>query len=131
MGCEKSTMTEIEAQKVLHDFYTFGEPEPYAATPLVKAGRAIVPYLVVEIQNKKMPKRRYAISALEKLGDRRALPVLTEILEDENEEFYVRGDALRAIWHIDKKIAEELSIKYAGKVKDLDRTIQLLRAGKI
>jgi len=124
-------MDKKEAQKVLNSFYTDKVPESINDRHLLRAGKAIVPYLVEEIQKKDMPKRRYAIGALGKIGDRRALPVLVKILGDRSELEYFRSDALRAIWHIDKKQGEELAKKYAGESIDIDTASQLLREGKI
>ncbi len=130
-GCFKSKIDDKEAQKILNDFYTDNVPEPILDRHLVNAGKAIVPYLLVEIQKKDMPKRGYAILALGKIGDKQALPVLLRILEDSSELIYFRDDALRAIWHIDKKLGEEYARKYQGESKEIDRTIELLREGKI
>ena len=130
-GCSEPKMDEKEAQEVLNSFYTDKVPESINDRHLVRAGKAIVPYLVAEIQKRDMPKRRYAIGALGKIGDRRALPVLVKILGDRSELEYFRSDALRAIWHIDKKQGEELAKKYAGESIDIDTVSQLLREGKI
>lgn len=131
VGCSKTEIDEKEAQEVLHEFYTNKEPEPIVDQPLLSAGKAIVPYLMIEIQKKDMTMRGYAILALGKIGDRRALPVLMKILEDRSELVYFRSDALRAIWHIDRKLGEEYANKYTGESREIDRTIELLRAGKI
>jgi len=130
-SCSKSVLKEEEARKVLNDFYTNQAPEPLLCDPLINAGKAIVPYLVREIENKNMPRRRYAIGALERLGDRRSLPLLVKVLDDESEVFYFRDDAIRAIFHIDQKLAEELMPKYSGRIEGFERTVQLLKQGKI
>ena len=130
-GCSKSTMSEKEAQKVLNSFYTDKVPESINDRHLLRAGKGIVPYLVEEIQKRDMPKRRYAIGALGKIADRRALPVLVKILEDRSELEYFRGDTLEAIWRIDKKMGGELAKKYSGESIYIDTVIQLLREGKI
>jgi HEAT repeat protein len=130
-GCFNSEINDKEAQYILNNFYADNVPEPISDRHLLSAGKAIIPYLIVEIQKKDMQKRRYAIGALEKFGDRRALPVLTKILEDRSEVIYFRDDALRAIWHIDRKLGEEYARKYHGEYREIDRTIELLREGKI
>jgi hypothetical protein len=130
-GCLQTTMDEEEARKVLNEFYMLNEPEPLNDLPLLKAGKAIVPYLSLEIQKKDIPKRRYAIGALGKIGDKRALPSLLKIFEDRTEIWYFRSDAIEAIWHIDKNVGEEYASKHTGESKEIDRTIQLLRQGKI
>lgn len=129
-GCSKSIMNEKEAQKVLNSFYTDKVPESINDRHLLRAGKAIVPYLIIEIQKKDMPKRGYGILALGKIGDRQALHVLTKIFEDQSELIYFRCDAIRAIWHIDEKLGKELAKKYAGENSYIDETIDL-REGKI
>lgn len=127
----EKAMTPDKAQRVLKDFYADNVPEVLNRRHLISAGKAIVPYLIVEIEKKDMPKRRYAIGALEEIKDKRALPVLIRILGDRSEIGYFREDALRAIWHIDKKLGEEYALKFAGQNPDMDRTIELLRGGQI
>lgn len=131
LGCYKATMDEKEAQKVLNDFYTDRVPESINDRHLLNAGKAIVPYLIIEIQKRDMHKRGYAILALGKIGDRRALPVLIKILEDRSESYGFHEATLRAIWHIDRKLGEEFARKHEGEHKEVDRTIQLLREGRI
>lgn len=126
-----STLSEEEAHEVLDYFYTDHAPEPLTERYLLRAGKAIVPYLLFEIKKKGMPKRLYAIGALGEIGDRRALPVLIEILEDRSEMMNFRTDVLEAIWRIDRKIAEEYAAKYVGESKDIERVLALLRDGKI
>jgi HEAT repeat protein len=87
--------------------------------------------LVIEIENKKMPKRGYAIVALGKIKDSRALPVLEKIMNDKTEKIITKCDALRAIWHIDSKLGEEHAKKYGGDKGYIDRTIELLKQGAI
>lgn len=127
VGCSESAMDEKEARKVLQNFYNDREPEPISDYYLLKAGKPIVPYLIVEIQKKDMPRRRYAIGALGKIGDKRALPMLINILEDRSELIYFRADALESIWHIDRKIGEEYARKYQREGKEIDRIIEFLR----
>ncbi len=131
IGCYESTMDEEKAKKVLNNFYTDNVPESINDRYLVSAGKAIVPYVLVEIQKRDMPKRGYAILALGKIGDRRALTVLKKILDDKSELLGDRTAALQSIWHIDRKLGEELAKKYSGENEYLDRHIQLLREGKI
>ena len=79
-GCGKPRLNENDAQKFLNYFYNDKVPEEITDRHLLTAGRGIVPYLIDEVQKRDMPKRGYAIGALGKLGDRRALPVLIKIL---------------------------------------------------
>lgn len=128
-GCSAQTMDEVEAQKVLNDFYMDKVPESINDRHLLNAGKAIVPYLIVEIQNENMPKRGYAILALGKIGDRRALPVLTRMFENPVETKVHPSDSLRAIWYIDRKLGEEFASKYTGNDELTLRSIELLRKG--
>lgn len=131
LGCSPPTMDEKEAQKVLRDFFNDNVPESIADRHLLKAGKAIVPYLIKEIQKEDMPKRGYALLALGKIGDRRALPVLVYMFEHPVETKVHPGESLRAIWHIDEKLGEELAARYTGSDEYMIRTIQLLREGVI
>ncbi len=131
LACTEEVMTPEQAKKVLSDFYADRVPEEIQDRLLVDAGKPIAPYLLVEIKNKDMPKRRYAILALGKIKDKRALPVLTQILDDSSEINYFRDDALCAIWHIDRKLGEQSANQYSGKIEGIDRIIQLLREGVI
>lgn len=130
-ACSEKIMAPEKAQRVLNDFYTDNVPEDISDRHLVSAGKGIVPYLLIEIQKKDMPKRRYAIGALEKIKDKRAIPVLVQILNDNSEIGYFREDALRAIWHIDKKLGEEYADKFFGQYPEMNRVIELLREGRI
>jgi HEAT repeat protein len=131
LGCFKSKIGEKEAKVIIQEFYADNVPEPIIDRHLLTAGKAIVPYLIVEIQNKDMPKRGYGILALGKIGDRKAVPVLIKIIEDHSELVYFRIDALRAIWHIDRKLGETYAAKFEGENREFDRTIQLLKEEKI
>jgi hypothetical protein len=125
------TMDESEARKILNEFYTDNVPESINDRHLLNAGKAIVPYLIDEIQKEDMPKRGYAVLALGKIGDRRALPVLIRMFENPTERGVHPSDSLRAIWHIDRKLGEELASKYTGGDEFMKRTIELLRKGVI
>lgn len=131
LGCSPLTMDEKEARKVLNDFYTDNVPESINDRHLLNAGKAIVPYLITEIQKEDMPKRGYAALALGKIGDRRALPVLIRMYENPTLMGIPPGVLLTAIWHIDPKLGEELASKYRGSDKFMNRTIELLRKGII
>lgn len=129
--CSKSKLSEEEAKSIIQKFYSDNVPESMLDRYLLDAGKPIVPYLVIEIENKKMPKRGYAILALGKIHDSRALPVLEKIMNDKMENTIIRGDTLTAIWHIDRKLGEEYAKKYGGDNGYIDRTIQLLKEGAI
>lgn len=131
IGCSEETMGEKKAQKILNDFYTDNVPESITDRHLLNAGKAIVPYLIVEIQKEDMPKRGYAVLALGKIGDRRALPILIKMYENPTKKGVPPSEILRAIWHIDRKLGEELASKYTGDDEFMNRTIELLRKGLI
>ena len=129
--CSKSTINEEEAKSILLKFYKDDVSESMSDRYLLGAGKPIVPYLAKEVKNKTMTKRQAAIIALGKINDRRALPVLETIINDQSEEVYTRGNALNSIWHIDKKIGEIYAKKYGGDKGYMDRTIELLKEGAI
>lgn len=129
IGCGKPRLNENDAQKFLNYFYNDKVPEEITDRYLLTAGRGIVPYLIDEVQKRDMLKRGYAIGALGKLGDRRALPVLIKILGDNSEVHYFREDALVSICYLDKSLGEEMIEKYAGQSESFDRQIGLLKKG--
>jgi hypothetical protein len=124
-------LTKRKAQAILHEFYTEIVPEPLIGRQLSGAGKRMVPFLLPEIERRDMPRRGYAILALGDIGDGRALPTLITIFEDKSELDDIRDAALRAIWHIDKRVGEELGKKHFGEDRYIDRTIELLRGDKI
>ncbi len=130
-ACSENAMSSEKARSVLNDFYTDNVPEPINRRHLISAGKAIVPYLLIEIRKKDMPKRGYAILALGEIKDKRAIPILIQILNDKTEEGYFRADALRAIWHINKELGEKYANQLFGQNADIDAAAQLLREGKI
>ena len=124
-------MTEEKAQKILHEFYTEIVPEVVIGHQLREVGRPIVPYVLREVQKKDMPRREHAILSLGIINDRRALPILEQILQDKSESDYIRGDALRAIWHMDKELGRTLARDYKGESVYIDKIIGLLSEGKM
>lgn len=111
-------------QEALQKFYTYGDnfPDEVAAEdmlmdPLILAGETVVPLVIREIENPKMPRRRYAIGFLGNGSYKRALLVLEQILKDSSEVSFFRSDALKAIFFID----EVLGRKYARDYSD-DKT---------
>ena len=129
--CSKSTISEKDAKQVLQQFYSDDAPESINDRFLLQAGKPIVPYVAAEIADRNMPKRRYAIIVLGTIGDARALPALEKIINDQTESAWIRGDALTAIWHINKEMGKEYARKYGGDKGYIDRTIQLLTEGAI
>ncbi len=96
-------------------FYDVVDHEPEISTPLTKAGPKMVPAIIEAIGHKDMKRRRYAISALGLLKDKRGLDALTAIVKDESEEDYFRGDAVAAIYQIDQDLGTQLAKQYAGQ----------------
>jgi len=99
----------IPPQTAMEKFYGFEGKEKELMDPLILAGEPVVPLVIEAIKNQEMPKRRYAIGFLGNGEYKQALPVLEEILKNPDEKDYFRGDALLAIYQVDK----ELGIKYA------------------
>lgn len=56
-----------------HAFYVGADHEPDIDDPLIEVGSAMVPAICEAIAHSNMARRRYAISALDHIGDRRAL----------------------------------------------------------
>ncbi|CAG0929465.1 hypothetical protein PLCT1_01067 [Planctomycetaceae bacterium] len=102
-------------------FYA-GDHEPDLPLPLVSAGKRMTVPICQAVAHKDMRLRRYAISALGYLGDRRALATLQRILESGDEVYYFRGDALHAIYRIDKPLGKRL----AGQYRSVDGYLTML-----
>ena len=99
----------------LQDFYEAKDrAEDQLIDPLILAGRRVVPLLILNLPNKEMRLRRYAIGFLGNGGYIEALPALEHILEDESEINYFRADALLAIYQISQTRAKELAPLYVN-----------------
>ena len=81
--------------------------EDQLINPLIISGKRVIPYLTQKIKDKKMHQRRYAINTLGHLGDNKIIPFLMSILNDTEEIYYFRYDALEAIAMIDITKAQE------------------------
>ncbi len=101
------------------EFYA-GDHEPELDDPLIEAGKAMTLVICEAIKHKDMRYRRYAIGALGYIGDMRALPTLEEILKSKEEIYYFRGDALQAIYQIDKSLGKKYANEYAHEHKYLE-----------
>jgi HEAT repeat protein len=73
------------------------------------------------ISHPDMKRRRYAIGALGYIHDKRALPALEKILKDRTEIYYFRGDALHAIYQINKKLGSQYAAQFANEHDYLKR----------
>lgn len=102
-------------RQVWVDFYC-GSSEAGNISYLAKAGPAIASEVQAAIKDKKLYKRRYAITALGYIGGQDSLPILKSILDDTTEEDYFRSDALNAIYVIDQSRG---SREAAAILKDL------------
>ncbi len=109
-----------EFTETWNKFYA-GDHEPELDDPLIEAGKEMTLVISEAITNKDMRLRRYAIGALGYIGDKRALPTLEKILKSREEIYYFRGDALHAIYQIDKSLGKEYSNKYANEHEYLKR----------
>ena len=112
--------------KAWRAFYS-GDHEEELALPLIKAGPAMAPAIIEAISHKDMRLRRYAISALAYLKDRKAVEPLTKIVKDKSEEDYFRGDALHSIYILNRKLGEQLAKDFAGQGDNLKMIADAIR----
>jgi len=75
--------------------------EDQLTDPLVLAGPRVRPLVHTAVKDHNFPLRRYAINYLGCATYAPAAPTLRDILNDESERDYFRGDALEALWSID------------------------------
>ena len=109
----------VSAKHAVNVFLKRECAEGQLINPLIISGKKVIPYLMKEIDNRKMRLRRYAISALGHIGDKNIIPFLMEILNDNEEIYYFRYDALEAISMIDIKKAKEVAKIFVNKEIDL------------
>jgi len=105
------------------DQFYVGDHEPELDDPLIAAGKAMTLTICEAVKNKDMQLRRYAISALGFIGDIRALPTLEHILRSSEEIYYFRGDALHAIYRIDRSLGKKHASEF-GKDHQYLRMLQ-------
>ncbi len=105
---------------VWNKFYA-GNHEPELDDPLIEAGKNMTLVICDAIKHKDMRLRRYAIGALGYIGDVRALPTLEAILKSKDEIDYFRGDALHAIYQIDKTLGKKYAKRYGHENEYLER----------
>jgi hypothetical protein len=101
-------------QKVWDAFYRNAFYEPEISIPLEKASKDMTPAICEAVRHPDMKRRRYAIIALGFRRDKRALQTLENILNDEKEIYYFRGDALEAVNEINNELGKHYAIKFAG-----------------
>jgi hypothetical protein len=105
---------------VWNEFYA-GDHEPELDDPLIRAGHRMTLVICEAIKHRDMRLRRYAIGALGYIGDPRAVPSLRAIVTARDEIYYMRGDALHAIYQLDRSLAKALAPRYAGDHEYLAR----------
>ncbi|HZE72059.1 MAG TPA: hypothetical protein VE135_21330 [Pyrinomonadaceae bacterium] len=121
-GCQGVKLTssnQSSPEDALERFYTSKGPEDTLMDPLIIAGDKVVPIVLKEVKNKKMPRRRYAIRFLGNGSYSDAMPVLRSILQDSGEEDYFRGDALISINLIDESLGREFAQKSINERNNL------------
>ena len=104
-----------DPEKVMLEFYSNPGPEDTLMDPLIVAGPSIYSLVIAAVENPDMPRRRYAIGFLGNEEVAEALPLLTSILEDESELPYFRGDALEAIYKIDRVRAKDFAPEFQDR----------------
>ena len=97
------------------NFYQDAVHEPEIHIPLKKAPKDMTLTICEAVKHSDMKYRRYAIEALGKRKDKRAIPTLESILKNDKEIDYFRGDALEAIYDIDKKLGERYAKDFGNK----------------
>jgi len=92
----------MSGEDIVREFKTQKEiSEPHIDDILIDAGKKVVLPLSREIKDPNMTRRAYAISALGKIGDERAIPSLLVVAEQRNDNPWHRLLAIQAIAAID------------------------------
>lgn len=97
--------------------------------PLILAGARVVPAVIDAVADRDMPNRRYAILFLGNGRYRDALPRLADIVDDETEPDYFRGDALSATYQIDRERGVALAREHARREDYLGRIARDIARG--
>jgi hypothetical protein len=117
--------------EALKDFYEAKDrAEDQLMDPLILTGSSVVPLVLKELPNKDMRLRRYAIGFLGNGRYSEALPMLEVILNDESEIYYIRADALEAIFQISQSRAKELAPNFVNGRELLGEVAREIVAGK-
>jgi hypothetical protein len=117
----------LRFQRVWVRFYN-GDHEPELDDPLIEAGKEMTPAICDAILHKDMRLRRYAISALGFIGDKRAIPALEHILKDSTELEYFRGDALKAIYQLNSQLGSRYAVQYEHENRYLTMVSDAIRS---
>ena len=101
----------------LRDFYE-GEDRrgEQLCDPPILAGKRVVPLVIADLPKKGTPRRLYAIRFLGNGRYSRALPVLQQLLGDDEEGVAFGVEALRAIYQISPHRAGQLALAYLSRV---------------
>jgi hypothetical protein len=116
-------------EAALAEFYEYDGMEEQLMDPLILSGDKVVPLVIEKVNDKNMPRRRYAIGFLGNGSYRQALPVLQQILEDTTEKDYFRGDALQSIYQIDGPLGVSYAQRYQGESDHVGRIAKEILAG--
>jgi hypothetical protein len=102
-----------DPQSALTDFYE-GEDrfEEQLCDPLILVGPRVVPLVIADLPKKGTPRRLYAIRFLGNGHYLRALPVLQQLLADEEEKIAFRVEAFKAIYQVSPDRARQLAPVY-------------------
>src|SRR5262245_48763067 len=117
--------------EALKDFYEAKDrAEDQLMDPLILTGSSVVPLVLKELPNKDMRLRRYAIGFLGNGRYSEALPMLEVILNDKSEIYYIRAEALEAIFQISQSRAKELAPNFVNGQELLGEVAREIVAGK-
>ena len=107
-----------DPESAMRDFYGAEDRvEEQMCDPLILVGPRVVPLVIADLPKKGTPRRLYAIRFLGNGRYARALPVLQQLLADDEEDLAFRVEAFRAIYQISPDRARQLAPVY-GYAKD-------------
>ena len=116
-------------RRAWREFYFGGSSKADIGRSLLRVGRPIVPSLCRAVSDPNMRRRRYGILTLGYVGDRRAIPTLERIYADTDEDALFRGDALQAIYMIDRALGRLYARKQLARTDYLGRIASYIRDG--
>jgi len=115
---------------VMDDFHaTEGRAEDMLMDPLILNADLVKDRVIQDIENTEMDKRRYTIGFLGNERISEAIPVLLQVLSDESEKDYFRGDALESIFQIDERQGRQRAGEYSSREDYLGRIAKGLLDG--
>ena len=116
-------------EKTWLKFYA-GDHEPELSDPLISAGPRMTKAICEAVSHPDMKLRRYALGALGFIGDKRAIPTLERILKNKEEIYYFRGDALNAIYQLDKRLGAKYSKQFSSEHEYLKMIADAIEKGE-